>query len=352
MRRALFRSPVLPALLLAALVACGSGGDPRGGDPRSAGPRSAPAFGVALDGLPVTPAMIEAARASTGLPVRLVLFYEQWPADPARPCAPPTASLEAIRAAGAVPCVTWEPMSIGEGGREQAIPATRILAGDYDAYIAAYALAVRGFGAPVLLRLAHEMNLERYHWGTAASGCGPQSPELYKALFRRVVDIFRAQGAKNALFVFCPNVDSIPAAAWNTPSAYYPGDGYADVLGMDGYNWGTAHTRASHGYDSAFRPFRDIFGPLHKELRALSPDKPVMVFETASASAGGDKARWAAEAFDTAAAWGLAAVVWFEVDKELDWPLRKNAPADPATGVRPHLTDDPAWLEKSARRAP
>ena len=32
--------------------------------------------------------------------------------------------------------------------------------------------------------------------------------------------------------------------------------------------------------------------------------------------------------------------------------LRKGAPADPAPGVRPHLTDDPAWLEKSARRAP
>ncbi|MDP2849413.1 MAG: glycosyl hydrolase [Humidesulfovibrio sp.] len=337
MRRAL----LLGALWILALGACVPGG-------RAA--RSTPAFGVALDGQPVTSAMIDAARASTGLPVRLVEFYAQWPDNPAgsveASVADLGASLNAIRAAGAVPCVTWEPMSIGAGGTETVIPAQRILSGEYDAYIAAWARAVRGYGLPVLLRLAHEMNLERYHWGTDAAGYGPNSPELYKALFRRVVEVFRAQGANNALFVFCPNVDSIPVAAWNKPGAYYPGDAYVQVLGMDGYNWGTTHTKAAHGYDSSFRSFAEIFRPLHDELRALAPTKPVMVFETASASAGGDKARWAAEAYGTAADWGLWAVVWFEVDKEQDWPLRKNAKDDPAPGVRPHVTDDPAWLDK------
>jgi len=91
-------------------------------------------------------------------------------------------------------------------------------------------------------------------------------------------------------------VDSIPAAAWNTAATYYPGHDSVDVLGMDGYNWGTAHTKAIHGYDSSFRSFAAIFGPLHEELRTLAPGKPMMVFETASASNGGDKARWAAEA--------------------------------------------------------
>lgn len=340
MRRAL--PALLVALLLASLAACGVGG----------GSRSVPAFGVALDGFPVTPAMIAAARNATGLPVRLVLFYAQWPADPQGPWERPAASLRAIRAAGAVPCLTWEPMSIGEGGREQTIPAARILDGEYDGYIAEMAQELKAFGAPVLLRLAHEMNLERYHWGTDKTEYGPGSPGLYRAVFRRVVDIFRGQGADKVLFVFCPNVDSIPAAAWNTASAYYPGDRYADVLGMDGYNWGTSHSMAVHGYDSAFRPFREIFTPLFRELRQLAPEKPVMVFETASASAGGDKARWAAEAFDTASAWGLGAVVWFEVDKEQDWPLRKGAAIDPAPGVRPHVTDDPAWLDRLPGRRP
>jgi len=332
--------PALGLLLAALLAACGSG----------VGSRSTPAFGVALDGCPVTPAMIETAKASTGLPVRLVLFYAQWPADPAAQQEPPTKSLEAIRAAGAVPCITWEPMSIGADGTETAIPAERILAGDYDGYITAFARAIRDFGFPVLLRLAHEMNLQRYHWGTAKAGYGPKSPELYKAVFRHVAERFRAQGARNALLVFCPNADSVPPADWNTASAYYPGDRYVDVLGMDGYNWGTTHTKAVQGYDSSFRPFREIFAPLHRELKALAPAKPVMVFETASASTGGDKARWAAEAFNTAAAWGLAAVVWFDVDKEQDWPLRKGAAQDPAPGVRPHVGDDPAWLDKIVGR--
>lgn len=351
MRRGMPGVVLISALLITvALAACGAGSGP------GSGPRSVPAFGVALDGAPVTPAMIDAAKASTGLPVRLVVFYEQWPAKgagkDASAAAPLSASLEAIRAAGAVPCVTWEPMVIGAGGAEEAIPAERILAGDYDGYIAACARAVGSFGSPVLLRLAHEMNLERYHWGTDKAGYGAKSPELYKAMFRRVVEVFRAQGAANALFVFCPNVDSIPAAGWNTASAYYPGDAFVDVLGMDGYNWGTSHTKAAHGYDSAFRPFKDIFGPLYRELKALSPAKPVMIFETASASAGGDKAVWAAEAFDTASAWGLAAVAWFEVDKEQDWPLRKGSRTDPAPGVRPFVGDDAAWLEKLPGRRP
>ncbi|MHC1700926.1 MAG: glycoside hydrolase family 26 protein [Humidesulfovibrio sp.] len=331
-------------LVLAAICACSSQG--------AEAARSTPAFGVALDGLPVTAQMIDAAKASTGLPVRLVQFYVQWPDNTGpweQPVSDLAASLGAIRSAGAVPCVTWEPMHIGAGGRETVIPAERILAGDYDAYIAGFAREVRDFGAPVLLRLAHEMNLARYHWGSDAAGYGAESPERYRTLFRRVVEIFRTQGAGNALFVFCPNVDSLPTEPWNRASAYYPGDGFVDVLGMDGYNWGTAHTKAIQGYDSSFRPFRDIFRPLYDELKILAPSKPVMVFETASTSRGGDKARWVAEAFDTAATWGLLAVVWFEVDKELDWPLRKGAALDstddPAPGARPYLTDDPAWLE-------
>lgn len=340
----------LAALLLLALTACVPGGGAQ-----HSSVRSIPAFGVALDGYPATPVLIDQAKASTGLPVRLVQFYSQWPENPV--AEPPLAddwgaSLRTIAAAGAVPCVTWEPMSIGEGGREAVISAERILAGEYDAYIASCARIVRGFDGLVLVRLAHEMNLERYHWGTELGAYGPKSPGLYQAMFRHVVDIFRAQGAGNALFVFCPNVDSIPAAAWNLTAAYYPGDSYVDVLGMDGYNWGTAHSKAVHGYDSTFRSFKDIFQPLYDELRALASGKPVMVFETSSASAGGDKARWAAEAFQSAAAWGLWAVVWFEVDKEQDWPLRKGAVVDPALGIRPHVTDDPAWLRKLWRGCP
>jgi len=338
---------MLAALLLLSLCACGSS---------SPIPRSTPAFGVALDGFPVTPAMLDAAKASTGLPVLLAQFYVQWPENAAgawdADMASLDASLKAVRDAGAVPCVTWEPMSIGAGGRETVIPAARILAGDYDDYIADFARQMRDFGSPVLLRLAHEMNLARYHWGSDAEGYGPESPRLYQALFRHVRAVFRAQGAENALFVFCPNVDSIPAAAWNTAAAYYPGHDAVDVLGMDGYNWGTAHTKATHGYDSSFRSFSAIFGPLRDELRTVAQGKPVMVFETASASTGGDKARWAAEAFEMAAAWGLWAVVWFEVDKELDWPLHKNVAADPAPGVRPHITDDPAWLARLLEARP
>jgi hypothetical protein len=103
------------------------------------------------------------------------------------------------------------------------------------------------------------------------------------------------------------------------------------MVGMDGYNWGTTQTRDKHGWDSSFRSFADIFGPIRLELDSIAPDKPMVVFEVASASLGGDKTAWVRDALGTATSWNLIAFNWFEVDKEVDWRL--------LTGAGPTLTE-------------
>ena len=85
-------------------------------------------------------------------------------------------------------------------------------------------------------------------------------------------------------------------------------------------------TVEKHGWKSSFRPFAEIAGPAVKELRALAPDKPLIVFETASAAAGGDKTAWAVAAVRAMRGWGVAGFAWFEADKEVDWRLRAGAP--------------------------
>lgn len=65
----------------------------------------------------------------------------------------------------------------------------------------------------------------------------------------------------------------------------------------------------------------DIFGPIRLELGSFAPGKPMMVFEVASASLGGDKTAWIQDALETARAWNLIAINWFEADKEVDWRL-------------------------------
>jgi hypothetical protein len=322
------------AVLLSALIAspgwAGSADDPDA---------AAMFFGVTLDGLPIEGDRLQGLQQRLGLQPTLVVFFQQWPGlERLESGAFPRSSIEAIDASGALACVTWEPMTFA-GGVEQAIPAAVILGGEYDDYIRRYARAARDYGKPLLIRFAHEMNLSRYHWGTDAAGYGPLTPALYKSMYRYVVERFREEGADNVGFVFCPNAESVPHpewdsdADWNRADAYFPGADVVDVLGIDGYNWGTTQTLERDGWDSHFRSFAEVIGPMFETLRSLSPETPIAVFETASASEGGDKTAWVKAAVDSMQSWGIAGFSWFEVDKEVDWRL--------LTGTDEGLSD---WL--------
>jgi beta-mannanase len=297
----------------------------------TAGCATAPAWGIALEGNPVSAAGIAAYRASTGLTPRYVVVFQQWPEDPATGEFP-LASVEAISSTGAIPVLTWEPMYYrANDGAETMVPAGRVTGGAYDRYLERFARAASATGKPIFIRFAHEMNLNRYHWGGTAAEYGPQSPERFKAMWRHVVDVFRRLQVTNVQWVFCPNCESVPGAGdpaitWNRASAYYPGDGYVDVLGMDGYNWGDTQTPEKNGWRSSWRSFGDTFGALHAELKRLAPGKPIYVFETASAASGGDKRTWLADMARTAAAWSLSGVIWFEANKEVDWRLMTALP--------------------------
>ena len=311
------RALALAALALALLF----------GHPGVAG-QCRPLWGFALDGLPVTADGLAGVQKQTGLKPEMAVFFLQWP-RPGDKGFFPRASLEAISRSGAIPVLTWEPMYLDQNGREHAIPAEEILSGAWDWYLDHFADSAAGFGGRFIIRLAHEMNLARYHWGTAKEAYGPQSPGIYKKLFRHVVGRFRRRGAPNVLWAFCPNAESLPhptwhKADWNRAANYYPGQDVVDVLGMDGYNWGKSRTKAEHGWDSRWLWFRQIFEPLRKELTALAPDKPLVVFETSTAAKGGDRSLWASRAFATARAWRLAGLCWFQADKEVDWRLLKG----------------------------
>lgn len=319
-------------LLLSSLFACAGEGSGSG----------APMlFGVALDGQPISQKQLVLAAEETGLPVCLVNFFVQWPGEPAVGGFP-LESLEAVTTFGAVPCVTWEPMYYASG-EETMIPAEAILSGRYDSYIDGFAHAARQWGHPLLLRFAHEMNLSRYHWGTDVSGYGSNSPAVYREMYKYVVDRFRGAAASNVAFVFCPNAESVPNtsydpnAGWNTVDAYWPGREYVDVLGMDGYNWGTTQTLEQHGWQSSFRSFADVFGPMHQTLRVLAQDLPLVVFETASVTQGGDKTAWIKEALVTARQWHLAGLVWFHVAKEQDWRMHTGSGHPQIKELLPHM---------------
>lgn len=327
--------------LLAGLAALGAG--------IACGAETArPKWGVALEGQPVREEQIAAVTKETTLRPALIVFFQQWPERPEQRDFPRT-TLETIVASGAEPVITWEPMFYrAADGAESMISAEAILSGRYDPYLRDYAEAAAAWARPVWIRFAHEMNLSRYHWGTGADQYGPASPEKFRAMWRHVVDVFRQARANNVRWVFCPNCESVPgagnpqAAPWNTASNYFPGRDYVDAFGMDGYNWGDTQTPAKNGWQSSWRGFDSIFTPLRQELQRLDPTKPVYVFETSSATSGGDKGRWLAEMTTTANAWQLAGVVWFEVRKEIDWRLRAGVDAAALTPLKRGFAESPS----------
>lgn len=274
-------------------------------------------WGFAIEGFPVTPQKIEELEKETRVPAQMVLFYLQWSVS-VEDAKGLTSSLETIWDSGAVPCLTWEP-TIVENGVEKAIPYDDILNGHYDPYILFFAEEAKSWKKPFIIRLAHEMNLSRYHWGTDADKFGPESPEIYVKMFRYLVNFFKEKNVGNVIWAFCPNANSIPDEPWNVISKYYPGDKYVDILGMDGYNRNTK--------ENPLQTFEEIFKKPFQELKKIAPDKPIFVFETATVDREGEKklkSKWIKDALVTAKSWGLKGIVWFQVNKEEDWRINQN----------------------------
>ncbi len=316
-------------------------------------------WGFALDGYPVTRETISQVASSTSLSPDMIVFFLQWPAPGENLTAHfPLESLSAITSIGAEPCITWEPMYIKDG-REIAIMHAKITGGHYDTYIRHFAEEAREWKKPLLIRFGHEMNVKRYHWGTSEAEFGPKSPDIYKEMYRYVVDIFRKAGAGNVRWVFCANAENVPdasydpQASWNTITAYYPGNDYVDILGIDGYNWGTTRTREAHGWQSRWMSFREIFGKPVAELKKLSssdPAKPVIVFETSTATAGGSKQEWIASAIRESLELGIDGIVWFESDKEIDWRIESGTGKDHIRTIE-NARRSPAATEPDAGKA-
>jgi hypothetical protein len=171
-----------------------------------------------------------------------------------------------------------------------------ITSGKSDRVIAAAARAVAARDRPTLMRWGWDMNRDFYSWGGSANG---QKPAGYVAAWQRVRRIFAAEGATNVSWVWSPNWNSHPDAAWNTIADYYPGDDQVDWVGVSGY----ADNRSAA---TMFDPVYDAYGAR----------KPIMLTEVSVVDRGGrTKADWINEF----AAWvrmrpAIGAVVWFDTD--------------------------------------
>ena len=257
-----------------------------------------------------------AIRAHAGI----VMWYADWRSriDPAQ--------LRAVARRRSEPEITWEPwdVMVGLRRRQPQYSLASIIAGRHDAYIRSWARALRAYRKPVLLRFAQEMNGDWYPWSARAEG---NRPRQFIAAWRHVHDVFASAHATNVLWVWTP----VARFGLSLDTSSYPGDAYVNIVGLSGFNGGTALPW------TGWRSFSSLFDGSLAALHRLAPHKPVQISEVSTVAAGGSKAAWITGMFrDLAKHPQVRSLVWFNVAKQADWRITSSsrAAAAFAAGLR------------------
>ncbi|SEH51154.1 Glycosyl hydrolase family 26 [Mycolicibacterium rutilum] len=256
-------------------------------------------FGVSTHGGFTAAREWQAVADAVGRRAEMVLAFEDFFAPP------PVAAMAVAAYCGADPVVSWEPWCWTDD-RSPAVMQS-LQSGALDEYVHRWADEIGEWGRHTFIRFAHEFNGDWYPWTPA---CGT-SPSAYTAAWRHVHDIFTARGVANVEWVWAPTVGGLGSLA-----QWYPGDDYVDVLGIDGYNWGTRLT------STRWIEPDELFGAALSELRTVGTGKPILVTEVGCAESGGSKADWVhrfVEYLDAQP--DVMGFVWFEHAKETDWRI-------------------------------
>lgn len=205
-----------------------------------------------------------------------------------------------------------------------------IASGAADASIRGWARAVASrVGSPgrtMYLALFPEMN-----WYINSYSLDPTN---YKLSYRRIQRLFREEGVPSGKvrWVFAPNGYTNPG---DPPfEDYYPGSDAIDVVGLSQYNWGFCPgTQYDFWDDPATTPqSKSYFPRFIQRLRALEPNRPLFVLQTASTSefpkhgqfSEPQKDTWLTDSYQWFIDQGVRAVIYFNIDKECDWAFFRS----------------------------
>ncbi len=252
----------------------------------------------------------------------IVSLYQSW--GPKSLEHFPIELLRKIRKNGSIPMITWEPYShnFPELSSDKNLSVDwrvfdGILSGKLDKYIMAYALKIRDFGEPVMIRFAHEMDNPAYPWSFYGGG---NTPDEYIHAHQYVVKFFNKMGATNVTWVWNP---------WEEDAVekYYPGNDFVDWIGVTNLNYGLANSSGKWvGFEDLYKPFHD---------RIMAFNKPVMLSEFGSTNYGGARAEWFKDAFEKIQTTytEIKSVVLFYHNDDKNWGATKWRPSDGSKGI-------------------
>ena len=245
----------------------------------------------------------------------------------------PAAECNALKEKNVIPHLTWElffPDSVDyntmplEGTYEL---MDQVLAGQHDAYIEQFAQDAKAFQEKLHIRFLHEFNGNWYLWGGRKNGAENGGPQKVVAVWKYVVDKFRAVGADNVKWIWNPHGPSIDITTdeWNSLANYWPGSDYVDWIGMDAYNW---YPKDPWGGTRPYRDFDNCFRELYDACLELG-DHPIMIAEFGTPEfeyKGVTKVDWINDALSKIKNEypRIKLLLWFHINKELDWRVNSS----------------------------
>ena len=218
----------------------------------------------------VTPADLAHYEQAVGAKTAWVYFSNNWFESRKFP----TAMCTWIRDLGKIPYVRLMLRSdVDQEHGEKHFSLQKIIAGEFDVDLRAWARDAKAFGSPILIEWGTEPNGDWFSWNGKWNGGAEEGPKRYIAAYRHIVDLMRAGGADNLTWVWHVNWLDEPERKWNAFENYFPGENYCDWVALSAYGPTTPLMR--DGTESFAFKMREAYPRLTK----LAPGKPVIIAE-------------------------------------------------------------------------
>ncbi len=216
----------------------------------------------------VAPADVNHYEDTVGAKTTWIYFSDNWFESRAFP----ESTCDWIRALGKIPYVRLMLRSSVEQSRvEKTFSLDRIIAGEFDGDLRAWARAAKAFRSPILIEWGTEPNGKWFSWNGRWNGGARSGPANYIAAYRHIVDLMRSENAENLQWIWHVNWYDEPEQKWNAFEKYFPGEQYCDWVALSIYGALTP----SDGCESFHSKLTAAYGRLTK----TAPGKPVIIAE-------------------------------------------------------------------------
>jgi len=207
---------------------------------------------------------------AVGRPLAWIYFSNEWYLTKSFP----RVTAEAIRDRGAVPFIR---LHMRSQQRQEVVDPLYTLdninAGMFDGDLRAWADGAKQFGTALIVQYGTEVNGDWNPWSAPYNGGIAVGPAKFRAAFRHIVEVMRAEGATNIVWALHLNGENWPSdEPGNNAGAYYPGDDVVDWIGFSIYqNYGNSDPRC--------RDLDMLLRAREAELGEAATTKPLFLFE-------------------------------------------------------------------------